>query len=104
MSSTIDIATTATDRPPVLDDRAFSDLVEALRLHSDGLTTDDPTIGTCWDADRLHLPRVSIVPDPAFLSTRAARAPESLSHAAALRTAGPPEWEALVERVSVPGV
>lgn len=88
----------------VLDDRPFSDLVEALRLHSDGLTTDDPTIGACWDADRLHLPRVSIVPDPAFLSTRAARAPESLSHAAALRTAGPPEWEALVERVSVPGV
>ncbi len=86
----------------ILDDRPFSDLVEALRLHSDGQVSADPTIGTCWDADRLHLPRVSIVPDPAFLSTEAARVPESLSDADALRLAGPPEWEMLVELVSAP--
>ncbi|HEX6724350.1 MAG TPA: hypothetical protein VF073_03825 [Gaiella sp.] len=87
----------------IVDDPAFSDLTEALRLHSDGHVSADPTIGTCWDADRLHLPRVSIVPDPAFLSTRSARAPERLVEADELRSEGPPDWETLVERVSTPG-
>ena len=45
-----------------LDDARFGVLAEALRLHSDGLVSDDATIGACWDADRLHLPRVSIDP------------------------------------------
>ena len=82
-----------------LGDEEFADLTEALRLHSCGQVSADPTIGTCWDADRLHLPRVSIVPDPAFLSTRAARAPERLSDAEALRRDGPPAWDELVEQV-----
>ena len=82
-----------------LGDEAFADLDQALRLHSGGRVSADPTIGTCWDADRLHLPRVSIVPDPAFLSTRAARAPERLSDAEALRTHGPPAWDELVALV-----
>jgi uncharacterized protein len=86
----------------ILDDPAFADLTEALRRHSDGLVSADPTIGTCWDADRLHLPRVSIVLDPALLSTAAAREPRRLSEADALRQDGPPEWEALVELVSAP--
>ena len=30
---------------------------------------DDATIGTCWDADRLELPRVGIRPDPRYFST-----------------------------------
>ena len=30
-------------------------LEEACRLHSDGQRTEDPTVGTCWDADRLTL-------------------------------------------------
>ena len=88
----------------ILDDRRFADLVEALKLHSDGRVTPDPTIGTCWDADRLHLPRVSIVPDPAFLSTPGARAPERLAEADALGELGPPDWETLVERVSTPRI
>ena len=46
----------------------------ALAEHDRGLTTDDPTIGACWDADRLTLPRVGICPNPALLSTAAARA------------------------------
>jgi uncharacterized protein len=79
-----------------LGDEAFADLYEALRLHSEGRVSADPTIGTCWDADRLHLPRVSIVPDPAFLSTRAARAPERLSDAEALRRDGPSAWDELI--------
>jgi uncharacterized protein len=82
-----------------LGDEAFADLTDALRLHSNGHVSADPTIGTCWDADRLHLPRVSIVPDPAFLSTRAARAPGRPSQAEALRRDDPPEWDELVELV-----
>jgi hypothetical protein len=39
------------------------------------------------------------VPDPAFLSTRAARAPERLSDAEALRRDGPPAWDELVALV-----
>ena len=38
-----------------LGDQAFADLNGALRLHSEGRVSADPTIGTCWDADRLHL-------------------------------------------------
>lgn len=41
--------------------------------HEKGLVTDDPTIGVCWDADRLDLIRVGIIPDPALLSTKAAK-------------------------------
>ena len=40
--------------------------------HTDGTISDDPTIGCCWDADRLDLPRVGMQPDPALLSTEAA--------------------------------
>lgn len=45
----------------------------AVMYHNDGKTTTDPTVGACWDADRLDLPRVGVVPDPAKLSTAAAK-------------------------------
>ena len=45
----------------------------ALRYHSDGEVSEDPTIGVCWDADRLDLIRVWMIPDPEFLSTEAAK-------------------------------
>jgi uncharacterized protein len=85
-----------------LDEERFAALVEALRLHSSGQVSDDPTIGTCWDADRLHLPRVSIEPNPAFFSTVAAHGRARLSSAELLRRQGPPEWEALVARAAAP--
>ncbi len=44
-------------------------LTEACRYHNDDLTSTDITIGTCWDADRLDLPRVGIQPHPAKMST-----------------------------------
>ncbi len=81
----------------------FEALLDALRLHASGKVSPDPTIGTCWDADRLHLPRVSIVPDPALLSTRAALGAERLTAAERHRTHGPPSWDALVASVE-PGV
>ncbi len=48
-------------------------LCRACEGHTRERLSDDPTIGTCWDADRLDLPRVGITPDPRFFSTEAAR-------------------------------
>lgn len=42
--------------------------------HADGFVSADPTIGVCWDADRLNLWRVGVEPDPRWLSTEAGRA------------------------------
>jgi uncharacterized protein len=84
-----------------LEDAGFNALAEALRRHSDGQVSADPTIGTCWDADRLHLPRVLIEPRPELFSTAVAHGPAPLSAAAALREDGPPGWEALVAAVTV---
>jgi hypothetical protein len=47
--------------------------------------TDDPTVGACWDADRLDLPRVGVTVDPRLLSTAAAR---NLRHIAAVFARG----------------
>jgi len=52
-----------------LDDVRFSQLTEACIWHDTGNVSDDPTIGTCWDADRLDLPRVGIQPIRRFMST-----------------------------------
>jgi uncharacterized protein len=59
----------------------------AIRYHSDGMTAQQAsragllpgvawqqelliaTVGCCWDADRLDLPRVGIVPEARFMST-----------------------------------
>ena len=37
--------------------------------HTEGEHHDDPTIGTCWDADRLDLGRVGMIPNARFMST-----------------------------------
>lgn len=50
-------------------------LDHACHYHCFGATSDDPTIGTCWDADRLDLsrPGVGIIPEVKFFSTDAGR-------------------------------
>lgn len=52
-----------------LDDAAFRLLEEACIWHTDRDLSDNPTIGTCWDADRLDLERIGVVPHPLFMST-----------------------------------
>lgn len=52
-----------------MDDGQLDLLTAALISHDRGETSTDPTIGACWDADRLTLPRVGITPDPDLLST-----------------------------------
>jgi uncharacterized protein len=41
--------------------------------HTEEVLSDDPTVQACYDADRLDLPRVGIVPDPRFLNTDEAK-------------------------------
>ncbi len=57
----------------VLEASRCAVLLEAIRHHTDGGTNPDPTIGSCWDADRLDLPRVGIEPKARFLSTASAK-------------------------------
>ncbi len=57
-----------------LSDADFEKLYYACTWHTDEHFTEDPTIGTCWDADRLDLGRVGIQPSPKFLNTSAAKA------------------------------
>mgnify|MGYP006437941583 CR=1 FL=1 len=49
--------------------------------HSDGLIEGDVTVRTCWDADRLDLGRVGIVPDPNRLCNSIARQPDIIHEA-----------------------
>lgn len=41
--------------------------------HAHGMISDDVTIGTCWDADRLDLGRVGEIPREEYLSTEAGK-------------------------------
>jgi uncharacterized protein len=54
-------------------DAQFALLTEACVYHDKGRVSGDATIGTCWDADRLDLPRVGITPAERFMSTAAGK-------------------------------
>ncbi len=64
-----------------LSDHDFALLETACAFHTHSIPTDDITVQTCWDADRLDLGRVGIVPDPRYLCTAVAKAPELLDWA-----------------------
>jgi uncharacterized protein len=73
-------------------------LCHAIDLHTLGHRSNDPTVGVCWDADRLHLPRVGTTLDPALLSTAAA-AEAAQERRAAERREEAVDWPLLVGRV-----
>jgi uncharacterized protein len=56
-----------------LPDEQFGRLHYACTWHTDSQHHDDPTIATCWDADRLDLGRVGIIPSPEYMSTEFGR-------------------------------
>jgi len=64
-----------------LCDHDFDLLATACSLHTDGLTDADITIQTCWDADRLDLGRVGVMPMRQKLCTAAAKHPEIITWA-----------------------
>ncbi|MEA2516366.1 MAG: uncharacterized protein QOG16_204 [Actinomycetota bacterium] len=69
----------------LLDEAQLDDLVYACDHHTSSRTSDDPTIGVCWDSDRLNLWRVAIEPDPRLMSTSAGRDPERIAWAERLQ-------------------
>jgi uncharacterized protein len=71
-------------------------LASACRLHADGYTTHDPTIGACWDADRIDLWRLGIPPDAAMMSTTEGRRRARVEPTDARFAEAP--WKALLER------
>lgn len=56
-----------------LEDEAFAKLIHACTWHTHEPQHADATIGTCFDADRLDLGRVGIIPSAKFMSTEFAR-------------------------------
>ncbi len=56
-----------------LPDADFGLLYDACARHTDGEIEADPTIQVCWDADRLDLGRVGIMPETTKLCTAAAK-------------------------------
>ena len=61
-----------------LPDGEFRLLHRACAGHTHERTHPDVTIQTCWDADRLDLGRVGIMPHPSRLCTDAARKSETI--------------------------
>ena len=77
-----------------LDEDRLDRLVDACTRHDRGEVTDDPTVGVCWDGDRLNLWRVGKTPNPRLLSTAPARDPGLIAEAAAFH-GRPQSWESL---------
>jgi uncharacterized protein len=64
-----------------LSEDRLNRLTKACVEHADGFTSGDPTIGVCWDADRLNLWRLGVQPQSHLLSTEAARQPSVIQRA-----------------------
>jgi uncharacterized protein len=56
-----------------LPDDQFDLLLYACAWHTHGQLNEEPTIGTCWDADRLDLGRVGMQPEARYMSSEFAR-------------------------------
>jgi hypothetical protein len=85
-----------------LDEARLDVLCDGLERHSAGEVSDDPTVGVCWDADRLHLGRCGGRPVKRLLSTQTAAASLGYQVRKAERhRLGPPGWDALVASTRV---
>lgn len=69
-------------------------LESACFAHADGEVSHDPTVGVCWDADRLDLWRCGMTPDPRYLSSCAALDPATIRWSERPPDADP-TWEEL---------
>jgi len=66
-----------------LSDAQLDLLVKACMGHTHERLTPCVTVQTCWDADRLDLARVGIIPDPYYLGTDLAKDPQVIAEAIA---------------------
>lgn len=62
--------------------------------HAFGDLNSNPTIGICWDSDRLNLWRVGLKPSERLLSTKAAKKQQTILWARTI-VSQPPEWSEL---------
>ncbi len=79
-------------------------LVQACELHTGGRPPADITQLTCWDSDRLDLPRVGVRINPKYLCTDAARDSDTirLCHQRSVSQYQPewfPEWMRVIDRL-----
>lgn len=75
-----------------LDDERFEMLYRACKEHTTTRSTGNVTIDTCFDADRLDLPRVLILPDPDRLATNAGKKIATLGRKLGIRCEEYREW------------
>ena len=74
-------------------------LYKACAEHGDGDTSDDPTTGVCWDADRLDLVRFGKEIFPGSMSTAAGRTAPARRRAMSLLTEAP-DWPSIFWRLN----
>ena len=60
--------------------------------HESGMTSSDPTIGTCWDADRLDIDRLDKLPWLSLISTELGAKVAQMSREERLEWANLPPW------------
>lgn len=82
-----------------LDDTRAAVVREAIRDHTNGGLSDDPTIAVCWDADRLLIHRVGFTPKARFCSTAEARRRAEAEELPDL--VGPPSWAEVAKLLAV---
>jgi hypothetical protein len=54
----------------IFNDEQVNLLWFACKNHNDGIISDNVTIGTCFDSDRIELIRCGMVPKPSLMSTK----------------------------------
>lgn len=65
--------------------KQYQQLSEALSLHNrDDASSNDISVQTCWDADRLDLWRCGFIPNPDLMFTDFGKSPEMISYARTL--------------------
>lgn len=78
------------------------DLSIACRDHEKGGTSQNASIGACWDADRLNLVRVGITPDMRFMSTITDPGLlDQMIRRAEAAWMAPPSWQELADRADI---
>lgn len=82
-----------------LEPARLNSLEDACRGHTTGHASEDPTIGVCWDADRLDLIRLGVPPRNERLSSQAAKLPAMHAYARQLML-GWPVWDDVFARLS----
>ncbi len=87
-----------------LPDEDYGRLIKACESHTDEIFNDNPTIQTCWDADRLDLYRVKKTVHLDYFGAAAAKSPEILAWAEQRgRARFVPDWIETAWGVSAPG-